>query len=225
MPIIVLASSKGGVGKTTIAMALAHVFANSKATTTLIDADPNAPMKAWADKSDQLPPNLSLITGVGEDDMVETIDKAAETSAFVIIDLEGSANLAMAYALGRADLALIPIQGSQLDANEAGKVVRLIERQENHLKRAIPRAGIISRAPFIQPRTAKHIRTLIEQLGVQILEKQLHERDAFRAIFTYGGSLYDLTPEEVANPDKACANAEDVAQAVITYIRENQNGR
>ncbi len=49
MPTIVFASSKGGVGKTTSALALAFVLAKAGAPTTLIDADPNAPLTRWAE--------------------------------------------------------------------------------------------------------------------------------------------------------------------------------
>ena len=219
MPVIVLASSKGGVGKSTIALTLSQVFAQNGALTTLIDADPNSPMEAWLNKTDDDVPNLTLVTGVDENDMVDTIDRATEVSTFVIVDLEGSANLTMSYALGRADLVLIPIQGSQLDANEAAKVLQLITHQEKLLKRPINRAAIISRAPFIVPRTAKHIRGLISDLGLDILDAQLHDRDAYRAIFSFGGTIYQLTSDEVSKPENAVQNADDVAQSVVDYIR------
>lgn len=221
MPVIVLASSKGGVGKSTIALTLAQVFAQSGADTTLIDADPNSPMTAWQNKTQKPVKHLTLVANVTEESMVDAIDEATSQSAFVVVDLEGTANLSMSYALGRADLALIPIQGSQLDANEAGKVLKLIERQERHLQRQINRSVIISRAPFIVPRTAKHIRSLISDLGVNILPAQLHERDAFRAVFSFGGTIYELTDDEVSKPRNAVSNAEDVAKSIVDLIREN----
>jgi hypothetical protein len=39
--------------------------------------------------------------------------------------LEGTASMTVAYAISRADLVLIPTQGSQLDAAEAAKAVKL----------------------------------------------------------------------------------------------------
>lgn len=41
MPVIVFASSKGGVGKTTAAIVLASELARHKTSLTLIDVDPN----------------------------------------------------------------------------------------------------------------------------------------------------------------------------------------
>ena len=48
MPVIVFASPKGGVGKSTAAVLLASEIAEAGKATTLIDADPNRPMViAW----------------------------------------------------------------------------------------------------------------------------------------------------------------------------------
>ena len=46
MPTIVFVSPKGGVGKTTSALLLATQLANLY-DVTVIDADPNRPIKAW----------------------------------------------------------------------------------------------------------------------------------------------------------------------------------
>ncbi|TRD15463.1 ParA family protein [Palleronia caenipelagi] len=220
MSVIVLASSKGGVGKSTIALVLAHALAHAGGSVALIDADPNSPMDAWAKLSGgNLPERFTLNVGVSEDSIIEKIDEASERDSFVIVDLEGSANMAVSYAIGRADLVLVPLQGSQLDANEAAKVIRLIEREARAYRRKIPYAAILSRTSFIKPRTAKHIESEIRGAGIDILPVEMTERDAFKALFSFGGTLYDLTSEEVSSPDKACANAEALAQAVIDHLR------
>jgi len=217
---IVFASSKGGVGKSTTALSLAQVFAKGGAKVMLLDADPNSPMKAWEQLTDKPVKNLNLKTGVAEDNILEAIDEANDDHNFVIVDLEGSANMSVSYAIGRADLVLIPMQGSQLDANEAAKVVRLIQREEKAYRRKIPFAAVLTRTSFIKPRTAKHIRSLIEAAGIRILPVEMFERDAFKAIFTFGGTLYDLTDEEVSNPQKAVVNVEAFAQSIIDHLRE-----
>lgn len=221
MPVIVLASSKGGVGKSTTALTLSHALAKGGARVTLIDADPNAPLEAWKNLTEgHIPERFTLETQVNETDIVDRIDAASERDTFTIVDLEGSANMAVSYAIGRADLVLIPMQGSQLDANEAAKVIRLIRREAKMYRREIPYVAVLSRTSFIKPRTARNIEEDLRDQGIPILPVEMTERDAFKALFSFGGTLYDLTDAEVSNPEKAVVNAERLAEAVAQYLRE-----
>ena len=223
MPVIVFASSKGGVGKSTAALVLSHAFAVAGSSVTLIDADPNSPMESWRKLSDGEINNFTLKTNVTETNIIDEIDDASDKSQFVIVDLEGSANMAVSYAVGRANLVLIPLQGSQLDANEAAKVIRVIIQNEKAFGRTIPFVALLSRTGFIKPRTAKHIETQIRAGGIDILSVEMTERDAFKAIFSFGGTLYDLTNEEVSHPAKAIQNGEALALAVAKHLRGLNN--
>lgn len=62
----------------------------------------------------------------------------AATDPFVIVDQEGSKNVEVSVRLVRADSALIPMKGSQLDADEAASVIKLIRRQETVFRCHIP---------------------------------------------------------------------------------------
>ena len=177
-------------------------------------------MAAWQRLTgDNIPERFTLETQVSEDDIVDKIDAAAERDVFTVVDLEGSANMAVSYAIGRADLVLIPLQGSQLDANEAAKVIRLIKREAKAFRREIPFAVVLSRTSFIKPRTARSIESELRDQAIPILPVEMHERDAFKALFSFGGTLYDLNDAEVSSPEKAIANAEDLANAVADHLR------
>ena len=47
MPTIAFVSTKGGVGKTTSALLLAMGLAERGLTVSMVDSDPNLPLKAW----------------------------------------------------------------------------------------------------------------------------------------------------------------------------------
>ena len=224
MTTIVFASSKGGVGKSTTSMMLAQVLARAGAKVELIDADPNSPFSEWEKISKgTVPENFALRKEVTEDNILDEIDAADERANFVIVDLEGSANIAVSYAIGRADLVLLPLQGSKLDADEAAKVIRLITREERAYKRRIPYAAFFTRTSYIEPRTSKHIKRFMEDAGVEILGVKMNERDAYRAVFLFGGTLYDLTSEEVSQPEKAIENAEAFSRCVVERLKESAN--
>ena len=123
MPTIVFASPKGGAGKSTSAVLLGAELARKGAAVTIIDADPNKPLSQWA-RRPGCPPNLTVLADVTESTVIDVIEDAAATTPFVIVDLEGTASMMVAYAISRADLVIIPTQGSQLDAAEAAKAIR-----------------------------------------------------------------------------------------------------
>src|ERR1019366_1972661 len=107
-PVISLASTKGGVGKTTLTFVLASAFArrlprNGEYRVACIDADPRRMLEAIIRKSGRSD-ILSLTSNV------ETLREARRRADLVLIDLQGSANQAMLYTVGKSDLVIIPAQ-------------------------------------------------------------------------------------------------------------------
>lgn len=224
MPIIVFASPKGGVGKSTSAVVLGCELARRGASVTLIDADPNRPVSQWARRRGK-PDGLAVLSTVTEETIIEEIEAAAALVPFVVVDLEGTASMTVAYAISRADLVVIPTQGSQLDASEAAKAIRLIRQQEKAFGRGIPFAILFTRtSAAIRPRTLQHIRDEFAQHGVPTLKVQMHEREAFRAIFSFGGTIEALNPSQVSNISGAAANAEAFAGEVVGLLRRTKEG-
>src|SRR6516225_1208282 len=129
MPTIVFASPKGGAGKSTSAVVLATELAGRGAAVAIVDADPNKPVSRWATRPGK-PESLTIVVDVSEDSILDQIDQAACQAAFVIVDLEGTASLMVGYAISRADLVIVPVQGSHLDATEAAKAIKLVRAQE-----------------------------------------------------------------------------------------------
>lgn len=219
MPVISFVNSKGGVGKSTSALVLAQVFAQHNSSVTLIDADPNQPLKKWAQRDpERVPENLYIVPDVNEDTILGAIDDASAKHAFVIIDLEGSKNVTVSYAIGRSDLVIIPIQGSQLDADQGAAVIQLIEREKKAFGREIDYAVMFSRSTVIQARDVTHVRNQLKENNIKVLPVELIDRSAYRTIFQLGGSIYDLTSKETNNPKKATNNAEAFARCVTDLL-------
>ncbi len=219
MPTIVFASPKGGAGKSTSAVVLATELAGRGATVAVIDADPNRPVSRWATRPGK-PESLTVVAGVTEDSVLDEIDAATRRAAFVVVDLEGTASLMVGYAISRADLVIVPTQGSLLDATEAVKAIRLIRNMEKTAGKMIPTAILFTRtSAAIRPRSLQAIETEFAQSGVRVLETQMHERDAFRAIFAFGGSLSGLDRSQVGNVPAAITNARAFAAEVLAVLK------
>jgi chromosome partitioning protein len=219
MPTIAMVTPKGGAGKSTSAVILGSELARRGASVTMIDADPNKPVSDWA-KLPGCPGNLTVLADVNEESIIEEIEGAAQKTPFVIVDLEGTASMTVAYAVSRADLVIIPTQGSQLDAKQATRAIKLIQQQERAFGKKIPYAILFSRtSEAIRPRTLQHIKSEFAKHGVTALTAHLHEREAFRAIFSFGGPLEKLNPKMVNNLQAAIANARALTTEVVSLLR------
>jgi chromosome partitioning protein len=60
-----------------------------------------------------------------------------------------------------------------------------------------------------------HIQKGLIEAGVPVLETELHDREAFRAVFSFRQTLTGLEASEVANLDKAQANVEELALEIL----------
>lgn len=218
MPTISFASSKGGAGKSTSAVLLSTELAARGASVTIIDADPNQPVTRWSRKPGR-PDGLTVVSNVTEETLIDAIDAAARKTTFVIVDLEGTASLMVAQAMSRADLVVIPTKGSELDAIEAIKVIKFISRQEKAYNKTIPYAVLFTQTnPAVRPRTLKSLEQDMLQQGVPLFVTDLHERDAFRAIFSFGGSLSGLDPSAVGGVPAALNNARQFTAEVVAKL-------
>ena len=137
MRVIVVASAKGGAGKTTLACGLG-VAAASQGKIALIDLDPIQAMTRWWElRGGAAGPRL--VTGL--DDLGEAITLlAADDWDLLIVDTP-PAPLSVAFdAVALADIVLVPCRASPLDV----EVVALTrEMAQRHAK---PYAFVVSQA-------------------------------------------------------------------------------
>ncbi|ADU14994.1 ParA family protein [Asticcacaulis excentricus] len=218
MPVISFISPKGGVGKTTAATLMATQLAR-KTQVIIIDADPNRPILAWSQLSG-CPANIRIVSDANQENILDKIEEAAAEAPFVVVDCEGTASLTVAYAIGASDLVVVPTQGSQLDAKQAAKALSLIKNTERQSRRPIPHAVLLTRTnPIIKPRTLSAIHEQLRAHGIRLFDTQLHEREAFKAMFSFGGALETLDPSQVANIDKAVANARAFVAEAIELLK------
>lgn len=223
MPIIAFVSPKGGAGKTTSAFLLATALATLY-DVTVIDADPNRPIQKWAGGGNT-PPKMTVVSDVDEDTIIERIEEAATETPFVIVDLEGTASKIVVYAVTQADLVIIPTQGSQLDADEASKAIRVVLQSAKLTGKPKPYAVVLTRtSTTIRTRTQAHIQNGLVGAGIPVLETEINERDAFRAVFSFQQTLDGLNPAEVPNLDKAKLNVWEFAREIIERLKQLEEG-
>lgn len=220
MATIAFANPKGGAGKTTAALLLASELAVRGAAVTIIDADPEKWISQWG-ALDGKPQNIQILSNVSEDTIVDQIEESSRDSQFVIVDLEGTASLMVASAIGMADLVIIPTQGSAMDAKGGAKTIRLIRNQERMSRRNIAHSVLLTRTSAAV--TSRSMRNVQEQLslnGVDVFMTTIVERAAYRDIFDFGGTLATLDSKVVSNLEKARDNAREFAGEVLSKLKQ-----
>lgn len=219
MPVISFANPKGGAGKTTTALILATQLADHGATVSIIDADPERWISQWGQIGGK-PSNINIIGGVTEETIVDAIEEQSGIAQFVIVDLEGTASLMVANAIGMSDLVLIPTQGSSMDARGGAKTIRLITNQGKMARREIPHRVVLTRtSAAVRSRALRNVQEQLEANGIEVCKTHIVERAAFRDLFDYGGTLASLDQSKVSNVEKAIFNAAEFAGEVISLLK------
>ncbi len=228
MPVIVFASSKGGAGKTTACTILACEIAkqgkDKNIGVSVIDADPERNLSAWA-KMEGRPENIRLFDDVTENNILDVIEEAQRQTPFVLVDLEGVASNTVTFALSQASLVIIPCQASQMDANKAVKVIKMIKNSSRMIGREIPFAVLFNRlSAAIITKTGRHLAEEFEGSGIDVFKCSLIERESFKSIFSFGGSIYTLgakNKREQESIDKAGDNAKLFTEEVKRRLKQD----
>ncbi len=237
MPTIVVASPKGGVGKSTTANILMTCLAGRGASVIGIDADLNRPQIQWAKAAGvRLPqeqnhpepkilPSLSIIEATAENSIIATIQDAARRTQFVVVDLEGVASQAATYAISQADLVIIPCGPSFLDAREAVAALRVVAECEklSRVPIRIPAAVLLTKtSPAVKPDTQRDVERQFATHKTPVYDVQLHQRTAYAAIFSRGAPLHGLNPAKIHKLHIAIENAEAFVAETIRRLDHAQ---
>lgn len=236
MFVITFANPKGGSGKTTSAMLLAEQIAISGGRVAILDLDPNANILAWsqARKAQGRGVPFTVHARPQADETIEMIDGLSDETDYLIIDLEGSKDQIVTFALSRTDLCIIPLDGSPMEARQAANAVRLVQTTANMIRVPINYALLFTRTnAAFQSTDERDVRQEMQSNDIPTLPVRIAKRAPYTRIFRDSVLLSEL-PEIVASEMKgksasvtdkalkqvgsAIENARDYAQDVINLL-------
>jgi chromosome partitioning protein len=224
MPIITFANTKGGAGKTTAVLLLSTELARQGHRVTILDADPQRWISRWHETGTPLA-NLNVISYVTAATIQNVISAHREKTDYFILDLPGASTPLLATAVGMSDHVLIPIQGCAMDAKGGAQVLELLQYLESKANILIPHSVVLTRVnSMVTTRALTVVKQLLAERKVRVLDTPIIERSAYRDLFDYGCSLYEMEAERFSNLDKAKENARAFADEVLGYV-PNRNVR
>lgn len=183
--ILVTASSKGGVGKTTTTLAIGAALAQEGARVLLLDLDQNRTLHRWSRK-------FSIrdltIEAPAQDDFVTVLKTRLSSGDFdhVLIDLPGVREGTMLKAISRADLVIIPAQASEPDIREAIVIASDVRDVQETANREIPYRLLLTKMHPLKNRVSSFVYADLAKNMMPTFKTVLVERTAYREMFLNG---------------------------------------
>ena len=222
MPVVVLASPKGGVGKSTCSVLLATEMARMGVEVTIVDCDPNRSTSRWASRG--LPERVTIQSDVGQREIVPFLKAADGEGKVIIVDLEGIASQLVSRAISQADLVIVPMSPTALDAEVGSEGLALIREEEETLGRSIPHAVILVKtSAAMKTRVQRELESNLAEAGIDVIQPSLVNRNAFSELFAYGRDLTAMLRDSKhttgGNVQGALENATAFAEAVYERLK------
>lgn len=132
MRVLVIASQKGGVGKTTIAGHLGVMAEQTGAgPVALVDTDPQASLSSWWNQRREETPLFAALNIANLSNHIQLLAKGGVKIA--IIDTPPAVTDTIRSVISVADLVLIPTRPSPHDLRAVGSTVDLVEEARKRL--------------------------------------------------------------------------------------------
>ena len=172
--IISLYSTKGGCGKSTLALCLAAYWSQTRKT-ALLDADPQASLAICRQEVLHVPVFEDTSKSIGR-----TIAKLAAEYDRVVVDTAGYRRRKSMEVLVHSDFVLVPCKPSQFDLREALVAVELLrEIAESKARKGTPLRYAIVLTMAQRTAVSAQIREELEKSGVPLMSAQIGQRVAF----------------------------------------------
>ncbi len=185
MSIITTATTKGGAGKTTVAQMIIGAVHDLGYSIGVIDTDENQTLSNWLNKISNMAIECRVV--LEESKVVEEAQKLNRKYDLVVIDTPGAQSQGTVFAIGCADLVIIPLQLSKGDVVQAEKTHRLVQSTANITGRDIP-ARLLFTDYTPKTKIAKKVRQRVEDYGLPTFKTRLHHLVAYKEL-TFSGKV------------------------------------
>lgn len=217
--IITLASSKGGVGKSTTTAALAGAFAHAGQRVHIIDLDSNHTVSRWLGDAGRSSPRLT-VSAADPQELTEHLTDIAKRHApdVTLIDIAGTYERALTVAIARAHLTIIPAGPSEADLYEAARVARHIRSVFQAFGRDPLYRLLLTRVQPLASHAQVHACAEITRMKLPAFDTAIHHRAAYVEIGLSGQTPHfaDRTRLTVA---KAVAELDTLVVEISHLLR------
>lgn len=220
---ITLASSKGGVGKSTLTACLAGAWAAQGKSVHIVDLDNNKTVSRWFSDAATRPQLITVSTphpGYLTQHLQEI--EASTDPDMILIDVAGAYEQALTTAAARSHLTLIPAGATEPDIHEAARVVQTLKQFFKQLGGQAVYRIVLNRVPPIQSNGNVHSSLQIAKRMLSRLKTRVMHRAAYEEVGLTGQPPHfaDRSRPTIA---KAVAELEQVRGEIDDLLRTTLN--
>lgn len=192
MQTVLVASSKGGAGKTTLATGLAAAYAVAGKRTVLLDVDPQRSALHWCERR---APQPAAVLGIEGNLRRWPRELPADVQRLIIDTPAGAMAADLGVWLDQVDAVLVPVAPSYIDLEASVPFLNSLAQHPRVRKRGLA-VGLV--ANRLRPWTSAS-RQALEQLALwpYPLVAQLRDSQSHVLLAGLGKSLFDYHSEQV----------------------------
>lgn len=192
--IIGVLNQKGGVGKSTIAINLAAVYAASGRRVLLVDADPQGSSLAWSAAREGDP--AFTVIGMPKPTLHKDMPALAADYDMILIDGPPRVSELARAAILASDLVLIPVQPSPYDVWASAETVALV-REAQQFKDKLAVAFVINRK-IVNTAIGRDVAAALARFDVPVLPVSLGQRVIYAESAARGLAVIEVAPASEA---------------------------
>ncbi|MBL8879297.1 MAG: ParA family protein [Phycisphaerales bacterium] len=186
--IIVVANSKGGVGKSTLAVHLAGWLHQQGHRVTLADCDAQQSSSQWIREA---VPQVSLVRLSAPKEILNQLPALDQETDFVVADGPGSDEERSRALLLRADLAIVPCKASMLEVRALAAATEVL-RQAQDIRANKPSAIIVLSMVGKQYRLTKDMKDAAAALALPLATTAMTLRQIYADAPGQGAVVWNL---------------------------------
>ena len=195
--IIMLASQKGGSGKTTIAVNLVSYLSLMGKDVILIDSDRQGTASNWLfDRTENK--DLPLVNGVQKYENISTSLKDFNRRyEYVIVDSPGRDSREMRTGMLSSNFILIPVRCSQPDLDTLTKMQEIVHEVRD-MNPKVKVKGLLTMAPTNPAiNEIQEARDYVKDYpGISFLSTMIFDRKVYRDSMSLGKSIAELSNDK-----------------------------
>lgn len=186
--IIVVANSKGGVGKSTLAVHLAGWLAEKGSRVTLADCDTQRSSSEWVGEA---APGVKAVRLANPDQILNELPALREEADFVVADGPGSNTETSRALLLRADFAVVPCKASMLEVRALAQATEVL-RQAQDIRAGVPAATIVLSMVGKNYRLTQDMKEAAGALGLPLAKTPVTLRQIYADAPGQGALVWQL---------------------------------